>query len=452
MRLNNPEEFLTVSELNNFIRDVLNSGFPQAMWVCGEIQGYDRGRDKKHIFFELCEKEPGSTDIKARIGLVIFANRKALIEEILQKAENAFALKDDIEVKFLCKVDFYPAHGQIRLIVESIDPTYTLGKIAQDRQRLIALLKQKGILDKNKQLEMPYLPLSIGLITSYDSAAYHDFVDELKKSRYAFNVWVANAIMQGKNAESSVTRAIQLLNQMEDIDVIVITRGGGSIAELSCFDSQMIAEAIAVSRLVVVSGIGHEINTTVTDLTAHTFAKTPTAIAHFLIGRVEEFLSRLQHKQEFLFGLVDEKLDNSRQYVRDHALSLQQSTAGLIQIQHRMIARVMEVFRRLPLSFLKEASKESDGWEQNLKKTIHLRLQTSRTKIQTYQKLIDVADPKNTLKRGFSITRDPNGKLIRSLADIEQVSSIKTQLTDGVITSNIKEIKKDSYAIRADEI
>jgi len=428
--VNNSQEFLTVSELNNFIRDVLNSGFPQALWVCGEIQGYDRGRDKKHIFFELCEKDPDSHEIKARIGLVIFANRKALIEEILQKAENAFVLKDDIEVKFLCKVDFYPGHGQVRLIVEGIDPTYTLGKIAQDRQRLIAFLKEKGILDKNKQLEMPRLPLSIGLITSYDSAAYHDFVDELKKSGYSFNVWVINSIMQGKNAESSVSRAIQLLNQRGDIDVIVITRGGGSIAELGCFDSPMIAEAIAVSSLVVLSGIGHEINTTVTDLTAHTFAKTPTAIARFLIGRVEEFL----------------------EYLKDHALTLQRSTGDLIQTQQRMIARVTETFKRLPLSFLKEASKESAGWEEDLKKTIHLRLQTSRIKIQTYQKLIDVADPKNTLKRGFSITRDLKDKVIKSITDVKKASSMKTQLADGTIISDIKQIKKDSYALRADEV
>src|SRR5476651_1732768 len=168
------DESLSVSELNNFIRNVLNSGFPQAVWVCGEIQGYDRGKDKKHVFFELCEKDPLTRDITARIGLVIFAQARPRIDAILKKAENAFALKDDIEVKFLCKVDFYPAHGQVRLIVESIDPIYTLGKIAQDRQRLIAELKQKGVLDRNKRLEFSRLPLHIGLITSHDSAAYHD--------------------------------------------------------------------------------------------------------------------------------------------------------------------------------------------------------------------------------------------------------------------------------------
>jgi exonuclease VII large subunit len=106
-------------------------GFPQSLWVCGEIQGFDRNKSKKHIFFDLCEKDPDSKSIVARIGLVIFDRRKNHLNEILTASENAFKLKDDIEVKFLCKVDFYPPHGAMRLIVESIDPVYTLGKIAQ---------------------------------------------------------------------------------------------------------------------------------------------------------------------------------------------------------------------------------------------------------------------------------------------------------------------------------
>ena len=117
------------------------------------------------------------------------------IQEILDKAENAFQLKDDIEVKFLCKVDFYPPHGAVRLIVESIDPVYTLGKIAQERQRLIALLKKKGVLKKNKQLILSDVPLTIGLVTAFDSAAYNDFISELQKSHFAFKVFFVNSLI-----------------------------------------------------------------------------------------------------------------------------------------------------------------------------------------------------------------------------------------------------------------
>src|SRR3989338_2820686 len=163
-------EYLKVSELNELIQDVLRAGFPRPVWVCGEIQGYNRNRGKTHIFFELIEKDPNSEKIVAKIGLVLFSGKNAHINEILKSSENAFALRDDIEVKFSCSIDFYPPHGAVRLVVESIDPTYTLGRLAQEKQRLIALLKQNGTLDKNKQVALPDVPLQIGLITADDSA------------------------------------------------------------------------------------------------------------------------------------------------------------------------------------------------------------------------------------------------------------------------------------------
>jgi len=409
------DEFLTVSELNHFIHDVLNSGFPKSLWVCGEIQGYNRGKDKKHVFFELCEKDPATHDITARIGLVIFAQVRPKIDAILRQAENAFELKDDIEVKFLCKVDFYPGHGQVRLIVESIDPVYTLGKIAQDRQRLISLLKQKGILQKNKMLPLPDVILNVGLITSYDSAAYHDFISELKRSGYSFKIFFINSIMQGKNTENSIIKALMTLENTGKVDVIVITRGGGSIAELSCFDSERIATAIAQLSIPVLSGIGHEINTTVTDLTAHTFAKTPTAIAKFLVERLKEFIEG-----------VDER-----------AFLLQTHTLGLLKSHRQRLAGNIEGLKRTSVALLKDSNQLLGATQERLKKIIYLHLQNSRTKISQYQKLAQMADPKNTLKRGFSITRSQEGHLIRSVKDTKGIKDITTQLVDGIINSTM---------------
>jgi len=431
------DEFLSVSELNRFIRDVLNSGFPQAVWVCGEIQGYNRGKDKKHIFFELCEKDPVTHEITARIGLVIFAQARPRIEALLKKTENAFELKDDIEVKFLCKVDFYPGHGQVRLIVESIDPVYTLGKIAQDRQRLIAQLKQKGILDKNKQLALPDVILNIGLITSYDSAAYHDFISELKRSKFAFRIFLINSIMQGKNTESSVIKALHLFQSQAQVDVIVITRGGGSIAELSCFDSEKIAMTIAGLSIPVLSGIGHEINTTVTDLVAHTFAKTPTAISKFLVDRLEGFLESINQRQLQLIEALQQGLLKRRHQLKDNAFILQNQTLGLIKTHHQRLASITEALKRTPLSRFKESKKSLSDTHEHLKKIIYLHLQNSRTKISQYEKLAQMASPVKTLKRGFSITRAQDGRLVRNMDDTKGLKVISTELIDGIINSEI---------------
>jgi len=435
------DEFLTVSELNNYIRDVLKSGFPQALWICGEIQGYDRGKDKKHVFFELCEKDPATREITARIGLVIFAQARPKIDGILKQAENAFALKDDIEVKFLCKVDFYPGHGQVRLIVESIDPVYTLGKIAQDRQRLIALLKQKGVLDRNKSLALPSVILNIGLITSYDSAAYHDFISELKHSGYAFRVFIINSIMQGKNTEGSIIKALGRLQGMDQIDVIVITRGGGSIAELSCFDSEKIAVAIAQSSLPVLSAIGHEINTTVTDLSAHTFVKTPTAVARFLVERCEDFLCGIDERREKIVRSARQVLVDQNDHLRDAAMLLQTQTQGLIKSQHQRLAGMTEGLKRVESVRIRLSRKTLADHHEHLKKIICLHLQNSKAKINQVQKMVELADPKNTLKRGFSITRSVEGKLIRSVKDVRGIAVISTQVADGIIHSDVKQIE-----------
>ncbi len=432
------DDFLTISQLNRFIRDVLISGFPQPIWVCGEIQGLKE--KNRHLYFTVVEKDPQGGSIVAKIDVKIWANNRLRIDAILDKAQNPFQLKDDIEVKLLCKVDFYPPFGQISLIAESIDPIHTLGKLAQDRLKLIALLKQQGTLDRNKMVGMPPLPLRIGLITSHDSAAYHDFMDELKKSGYAFQVWAANAIMQGKNSEKSVAGLLKTLNSFKDIDVIVITRGGGSIAELSCFDSRLIAEAVAASRLPVLSGIGHEINTTVTDLAAHTFAKTPTAAAQFLISRVRQALEHLDEKGKLLARLALDGVITDRRKVQAWALALHSGTRKVFKDQHQHMARIKESLRGMPLGLIKASRLGVGGRTEGLKKTIHLRLQNSRTKIKSYQKLVEMADPKNTLRRGFSITRDGRGKALRSASALKLAQEITTELADGVFSAEVKKI------------
>jgi len=436
------QEFLTVSQLNGLIQEVLNNGFPQAVWVCGEIQGYDRNKDKKHVFFELCEKDAISHEIIARIGLVIFAGKKMYIEEVLRQSENAFSLKDDIEVKFLCRVDFYPPHGAVRLIVENIDPVYTLGKIAQGRQKIIALLKEKGILNKNKSVELKPVPLHIGLITAHDSAAYNDFISELKKSGYAFKVFCRNSWMQGKKTEKDICRALDVLNRMEYLDAIVITRGGGSIAELSCFDSQAIAEKIALSRLPVLSGIGHEINLTVTDMAAHTFQKTPTAVAQFLVQRVHDFLTRMEEKVCGVIDSFEELKSKEKEKLKGFAFSLQTNTIHLLKSHHLLVNRVMEDIKHRPLQGLRGQKKRLASQKDDFKKVYGIRTKNAITRLKNCEKIIEIASPVNTLKRGFSITRSKEGRAVKSIAQIKPAEPLITQVVDGFIESHVKNVKR----------
>jgi exodeoxyribonuclease VII large subunit len=435
-------EFLKVSELNYFIKDVLTSGFPQPVWVCGEIQQYDRNKNKKHSFFELVEKDAVSSEILARIGLVIFANRKPSIAEVLGKSENAFTLKDDIEVKFLCLVDFYPPHGAVRLIVEGIDPTYTLGKIAQEKQRLIALLKGRGVLEKNKQLPLAPAPLNIGLITADDSAAYNDFVSELRKSGYGFKVFLRNTLMQGKNAPKDVCRALADLQRVDGLEAIVITRGGGSLAELSCFDSALIAEAVAACALPVLSGIGHEINVTITDMAAHTYAKTPTAIAQYFVGRVAEFLDSLDERLERLLHEAQATLADYKQHLKDLAVGLQQGTTLFFRDHQEQLIRLGEILKHKPCVLIKERRNFLLTQESILRRGLQTFFARERTQLKAYKRIIEIAHPMNTMKRGFSITRTKTGRVVKSIQDAASQEQITTELRDGTLDSRVEAVRK----------
>lgn len=438
------KELLTVSELNGLIKEVVNYGFPNALWVCGEIQNFDRNRHKNHIFFELCEKDPASKDIVARVGLVIFAGRKAYIDDILKNAENGFSLKDDIEVKFLCRVDFYPPHGAIRLMVESIDPIYTLGKIAQERQKLIALLQKQGVLDKNKTLPLPVVPLHVGLITSYDSAAYNDFISELKRSGIGFNVSLINSLMQGKGAEASVCRALEQFSAMDGFDVIVITRGGGSIAELSCFDSRLIAERIAANRYPVLSGIGHEINTTITDLAAHTYAKTPTAIAQFLVTLVLDYLGMLDDKMDAVLELAQKKISDQSKQLRLLAIALQRQMTVFLSEHEEILNRLATQAADFPRQRLTAELKVISQYRAALIGSANTSLVNARLQAKNYSKMIDLISPKNILRKGFTITRNSQGAVIRRLKDVKENEHTVTEVLDGFIHSEVLEKKEET--------
>ncbi len=434
------EDFFTISQLNQFIKDVLAAGIPRAVWVCGEIQQYDRNKSKRHIFFELVEKDAESKDIIARIGLVIFAGKKAHIEEILRKSENAFSLKDDIEVKFLCKVDFYAPHGAIRLIVESIDPVYTLGKLAQEKQRLIALLKERGVLDKNKQLIFSSVPLKIGLITAYDSAAYNDFISELKKSGFGFKIFLHTALMQGKQAEKQICNAIDFLDKNYKLDTIVITRGGGSIADLSCFDSQMIAEKIATSTVPILSGIGHEINMTITDLAAHTYAKTPTAIAQFLVATVREFMDAVKEKTTKILDTAKVKIEREQNSLRQIATTLKDTTIRFLKDHNEQLIRIKETISTMPIIFLNNQVKTIEDHKYQLLKAITNRIEIEHKRIRHYEKMTTILSPKNTLRRGFTITRRKDGRILKDTQSIGTEKEIITEFFDGYLHSTVTNI------------
>jgi len=432
------EKVYTVLELNESIRIAIKSEFPQYIWVCGEIQDFRASRDKRHIYFSLVQKHAKQEAIVSKINAAIFESRKLKILKRLKESDDGFQLKDDIEVKVLCEVDLYSKTGNLSIIIVDIDPIYTLGKMAQSRQKIIEDLRKRGLLDKNKQKDIPDIPLNVGLITSLDSAAYHDFTNELKLSGYSFQVLAYNCHMQGNLVEKDVVAALKLFNDYskDKLDVIVITRGGGSTADLSYFDNKKIAEAIAVSDFPVISALGHQINTTITDLTVHTFCKTPTKAAQFLVEKVKQVQDNLNFFQDQIIGKAEDILWTSKKSLQNITVKLDSASSRYFRFHREELLELRHgIFSNLKVLLSKEKAFINRCFD-NLKLSVQNIVKNSKDYMCHVEQKTKILDPVNTLKRGYSITFKGK-KSVKSIDDIQESDIITTVFYKGSITSKV---------------
>jgi len=430
------EKIYTVLELNEQVREVLRSGFPRQVWVCGEIQNLRIQRGKNHMYFSLVQKDPDSDNIIAQVEANLFAGARQVVEKRIKEARADFELRNDIEVKFLCEVDLYTPRGKYNINIKDIDSVYTLGKVAQNRLKIIEELKKRNLLDKNKALTIPAVPLKIGLITAYDSAAYHDFINELKISGFSFRVLAVNSHMQGKMVEKDVLRALNFFSSATEVDVVVITRGGGSTADLSYFDNRKIAEAIAFLNLPVISALGHQIDTTITDMVANTMCKTPTKAAQLLVEKVKAAVDYLEETKERIFNLIDSLLVSRKRELHTTTVKIESLSSLYFRDQREeLLEKKHEIVSILKVALTKNKAMLEQVFE-GLETATQRLFKNSKDCLRYSSEKIKLLDPKNTLRRGYSITRR-KGRVIKSIGDVCCGDNIETIVADGAIQSQI---------------
>ena len=439
------EKVFTVLELNTVVRELIQIAFPQSIWVCGEIQGLRPDRGKRHTYFELVQKEAEGDSIVAKAKVALFAGRKPLIEKRLKEAEKGFELKNDIEVKFLCEVSLHPPTGQYSLVVIDIDTVYTLGKVAQNRLKVIEDLKTRGLLEKNKQQYFSTVPLNIGLITAYDCAAYHDFINELKSSKYSFKVLVQNCHMQGKLVEADVVKALSFFNNLplKKLDAIVITRGGGSTADLAYFDNKKIAESIADSKFPIISAIGHQINTTITDMVAHTFCITPTKAAGFLVERIREAAENLNYLEEEIIRKSEDFISRTKQQLHGLATKTESLSSRYFRVhQEELLDKKHNILSALKITLTKKRELLKRSFD-SVSSSLDKIFRNSRDQLKYLDDKIKILDPGNILKRGYSITLKGK-RAVKSIDDLKESDLIKTILYQGSVISEVKKKERNN--------
>ena len=416
----------SISQLNNQIKQVLNDSFSSGIWVHGEIYRYDLDvlkadvRPYGQVYFELVEQNPDTKERKAAISAMIWGEDRIKINEKLISLTSGLALKDGLHIKVKCSVDFYPPQGRVQIRITDIDPEYTIGKMALEKKLILEKLKQSGFLEKNKKLEIPPVPLNVGLITSIGSAAYNDVIDELRKSKYSFSVFLCDARMQGTDLETEVRNAIYSLNK-QNIDVIAIVRGGGSASDLMGFDKEGVAVAIANSINPVLTGIGHQIDRTIADEVANQSFKTPTATAQFIVERVHSF-----------------ELDCEKVF------------EGILENQGQILTAELEKLRNISknvksatLMFTSKLESDIVQINEKLNWSIKKIFENGFRKLDELDRFINSKNPVNILKLGFGLVYGQDDKIIKSIENININSNIKVELRDGKL--NGKVISKTSY-------
>lgn len=427
------EHTYSVGELADAVNGALRNRFGDGVWIRGEIQGYsERG---PHAYFRLVESNDTG---KAVLDVSLFANTRVRLRPLLQK--HRLQLAEGMKVRVFGSLDFYAPSGRLSLKMSGIDPRYTLGEMALQRDEVIRRLVASGLYDANRRTTLALLPLRIGLITSVGSAAWHDFTNELVQSGHGFELRVIDVRVQGEFAADMVTVAVNTLSAHGDLDAIVVVRGGGSRTELAVFDAESIALAIAASPVPVLTGLGHEIDRSIADEVAHSAFKTPTACAGALIERVNIFSIRAEAAWDSLSALAGRQVNQSFAGLLETARRIEQRTIAAVE---RADQRLADRSHRVTLSSSRALDQASLGLKASADRVGRRALQFAAQELSTLSQIearVRLLDPAHTLARGWSLTRDADGRVIRSVTDLAVGATITTTFAAGQAQSVVESL------------
>lgn len=391
----------SVSELTAQIKERLESEFA-SVWVVGEISSYKKA-GSGHVYLNF-------KDAGAVLPAVIWKGTAARIP---------FQMGDGQEVVVRGRLSVYAPHGEYRLVVEEAFPK---GLGAQDLA--LKQLKEKlaglGYFEPARKRPLPRFPRRVVLVTSPTGAAVRDMLEILGRRWPLAEVWIRPVRVQGAAAADDIAKSFTLINRLDDIDVVILGRGGGSSDDLSAFNDERVAKAIFECRHPVISAVGHEIDVTVADMVADRRALTPSEAAEIATPDREELRTRLTKQRARMADLMTGRM----QFLRKELLGLAQR----------------RVFRQ-PLERIRDLERRLDDWHGRLGRVIQHRLTLARQKLDKKAVHLESLSPLNVLARGYSLTR-MDGIVLRAANQVKPGDRIETKLERGTIISRVEEIQQ----------
>lgn len=395
---------LTVSQLTGLVKEILEEEFAQIL-VVGEVSNakvYPSG----HWYFSL--KDQDST-----LSCVSFRNANSSIK---------FKLEDGLMVVARGKLSVYPPRGSYQMVVAGLEPV-GVGEWQLAFEQLRTKLFEEGLLASERKRPLPILPRKIGVATSTAGAAIRDVLETLARRNRTFNVVISACKVQGEGSVEEIALAIKRLEEIEDVDVIIVARGGGSIEDLWSFNTETVARAVANCRVPVISGVGHETDVTICDLVADMRAPTPTAAAELVAKGTVELTEKWLSLEKRLNYIINERLHHSKRKVE------RLSPLYALTRQH---ARLKHLVLRVSTH------------KETLLRSIDFRLKSVQHKLTKSNEKLMALGPKNVLSRGFAILLRQDASLVRSIDDVEEGETLEALLHSGRLTIKV-ESKHDNW-------
>jgi len=475
---------LTLSELNELVKDALMEAFPSTVWVVAEVSELKENRSG-HCYMELIEKQ--EDELIARSRATIWSYTYRMLKPYFETTTGQL-FSQGIKILVQVSVEYHPAYG-LSLNIKDIDPTYTVGDLALQRKEIIERLVNEGVFEMNRELQLPLVPQKIAVISSKTAAGYQDFINQLENNEHGFKFYtqIFEAYMQGSDAVASIIQALEQIFQYEDFfDAVAIIRGGGATADLSCFDNYELAFHVTQFPIPVVTGIGHEKDDTIIDMVAHTRMKTPTAVAEFFINGVERFYDGLMETENEIIRLVQEKIDEKKYALELLAGDFQQYVGNFIRKKNDVLNRngnklqrevsrfsfnrnyelnnlkydlksavslwsvetknnldqKKRILKRVSGETLLKAQNKQERFQESIRFDTRNLLQKENERMHFNENAVRLLTPENVLKRGYTLTMK-NGEIVKSVRKLKSNDEIETVFADGKVKSKITKKEQD---------
>ena len=427
---------MTLSEFNARIEQVLNNDARlRSQWVIAETSDLRLNRSG-HCYTELIEKDDQGTTI-AKVGAAIWASNYGNLYHKFLKATGQ-VLTTGMKVLVNVTATFHRLYG-IKVIINDIDPSYTMGDMERQRQEIINRLKEAGVFEMNKQLPWPDVPQRVAIVSAAGAAGYGDFMNQLGHNPYGLQFYTClfPAVMQGAQTVPTVLAALDRINRHIDLfDCVVIIRGGGATSELNSFDNFELANEVAQFPIPVIVGIGHERDVTVLDYVAAMSVKTPTAAAEWLIQRGTNALAHLDELQDAVVNAVRDTVAEAREHLAYFTSLIPAVARGIIDTNR---IKLDNYTRNIPFAANNLIANQQTRLERALERmadAVKTAMHREQQRLQALDEKATLLSPVNTLQRGYALVRK-DGKCATAADQLHPGDQVTMQFADGAANATV---------------